>query len=862
VDLFDGATDPQAIKAELPLEYAANRLGLTFNARGRALCPWHDDHDPSFRLWRGDDNVVLFACDPCGSAGDVYTFIQKMRNVGWRDSVAIAKELLADFEKVRHTWQPSVAASEESEPRSLDELSELHRLAVEAANVSKSRLLGRFLQAKRLTLPTTWLRDEWGWGEDPDRGAVVIPHMLPDRTVTGLKYRSAWNAARPYSEPGSKFETLYGVWRTDGSEKTVLVCEGETDAILASWQLRGEDIAVYALPRGAGADFLAEYTERLAARTVYLAFDGDRAGRDATRKWVHALGKVTGFDVYRDLKLCPVPEGRDVCDYGDVRALMAKARVLLPAEGGIVLDGNPTVWQRVRVRQQQGQQQVTLEPIANWGFEAEREVHVQDGDRGVVYEGTITTRPELGMQQLADGDMRTKSRMAAWANRRGLGWKGTDNDAQAMLQFLGARSPVLSPAEGTTISGLHGEAGRRTFVLPNGHIGPDPWVYVEPISRPGLDRKLHIVKGSWDRQALIELMRLHEDWGIVSPVLAWLAVAPLRSTVRQFPVLMVVGSAGTGKTTYLETVLGAFGYGSPLTLTSSTPYAVEALVGATNAFPLWVDEWRRGARTDTLLRFNQLMRDAYTGEESQKGGKLDNAQALSSTLPLAPIIVSGEDAPAETSHIERAIIVNMRAQGRSEAALRAIRELDTTGLGHAYLRWLLDEDEHHRPMRALDWGGPATIENPRVRYNIGILEAGWDRWLGFLETYGFDVDQLPALDWSHTTAETDEHVDPYLEAVLYGAESADVRKRPLVWVDADAVYIRVGELTRALERTDTLVLPSLSAKAFLKFLRNRGCNPVETRVVQFEDIGVRLKAWRIVREEAEAAGLGELWSSE
>ena len=44
---------------------AAKHYGLTVNRYGMALCPFHDDHNPSMKL---DDR---FHCFGCGEDGDV-----------------------------------------------------------------------------------------------------------------------------------------------------------------------------------------------------------------------------------------------------------------------------------------------------------------------------------------------------------------------------------------------------------------------------------------------------------------------------------------------------------------------------------------------------------------------------------------------------------------------------------------------------------------------------------------------------------------------------------------------------------------------------------------------------------------------
>lgn len=62
--------DRKQVKAELPLAYACHRLGIHLDLyTGRASCPFHDDRDPSFGLWMGDDGIERFSCSSLRDQG-------------------------------------------------------------------------------------------------------------------------------------------------------------------------------------------------------------------------------------------------------------------------------------------------------------------------------------------------------------------------------------------------------------------------------------------------------------------------------------------------------------------------------------------------------------------------------------------------------------------------------------------------------------------------------------------------------------------------------------------------------------------------------------------------------------------------
>ena len=80
--------DFKAIKGLVTAREAAEHYGLNVNSRGMALCPFHDDHNPSMKL---DER---FHCFGCGEDGDVIDFTAKYFNLTLKEA---AEKLLADF---------------------------------------------------------------------------------------------------------------------------------------------------------------------------------------------------------------------------------------------------------------------------------------------------------------------------------------------------------------------------------------------------------------------------------------------------------------------------------------------------------------------------------------------------------------------------------------------------------------------------------------------------------------------------------------------------------------------------------------------------------------------------------------------
>ena len=72
--------DFKAIKGLVTAREAAEHYGLSVSSRGMALCPFHDDHNPSMKL---DER---FHCFGCGEDGDVIDFTAKYFNLTLREA--------------------------------------------------------------------------------------------------------------------------------------------------------------------------------------------------------------------------------------------------------------------------------------------------------------------------------------------------------------------------------------------------------------------------------------------------------------------------------------------------------------------------------------------------------------------------------------------------------------------------------------------------------------------------------------------------------------------------------------------------------------------------------------------------------
>lgn len=76
------------IKSTVTARIAAEQYGLSVDKNAMAICPFHEDHNPSLKVSCG------FHCFSCGAQGDVITFIAMLFGIS---AGAAARKLAVDF---------------------------------------------------------------------------------------------------------------------------------------------------------------------------------------------------------------------------------------------------------------------------------------------------------------------------------------------------------------------------------------------------------------------------------------------------------------------------------------------------------------------------------------------------------------------------------------------------------------------------------------------------------------------------------------------------------------------------------------------------------------------------------------------
>lgn len=663
-------------------------------ARLTAPCPFHQDSNPSFSVYRGQDGKERWGCFACSIGGDVLDLIRQFDSSEslLRSHIEEASDLLEELDE--SDWQaPEIKERESISPEDIEQTVTDSQLSPDLD------MLGEFIEHKRYPFSPEWWTEEFGVGtEHSPQRRLVVPVYNRGSLFT---YKSWYKPeGRRITAGGTVFgsDILYAPREEDDISLPAWICEGESDVWSTWFRLKGR---VYPYGVLAGAGTKPALLERFKRRTVYLAFDGDPAGIKGSRVWAEALAGVADR-----VLIVPIAPGKDVASTLDIQHAMDRARPPVSRPTGI-MEG-PTGYFRP------GE---SASPISNWTFEAHRELK---SEAGSFYEGQINPGGQTAV--LSSADLSNRRKLIQWAQKQGRAWYGSDRDAQLLSGIIQSDASYIPSGEIVETAGLY----RRQYVWPGGMIGADYLRYSPPVIDAHIGGLLHLSEKDYDKTE-ISLLRDTQRGSTADPILAWLVASLYRPCFGAFPILVLTGTYGSGKTTTTELLVRRItGSHIQATMTVTSPHALSALIASTNAFPVHLDEYRRGARQDTMETARQLFRDAYTMQKSHKGGMSENVSELGTITPSAPIIVSGEDTFNEGSLSDRMVFVRMNKRKHNYQVFNELQRREESGLPRALLEYAYDrmKDPEFITWLNVPEHAPAELSS-RQKANFSVLQKGW-----------------------------------------------------------------------------------------------------------------------------------------
>lgn len=245
---------------------------------------------------------------------------------------------------------------------------------------------------------------------------------------------------------------------------------------------------------------------------------------------------------------------------------------------------------------------------------------------------------------------------------------------------------------------------------------------------------------SFSKAKMREVLKLILDineLSVIIPALGWTLAVPFKPffvhRLGHFPLLMLYGTRGAGKTQMIQRVImPLFGYSSrepQIHFCDTTRFVLVSYGAATTTIPLFLDEYRPSALPGTKLR--QLWdnwRHSYA-EDVDHRGQADLSRL--SFKQTAPIIVAGEELVIDPAMQERMIQVALSPDYLLPERQRAFRDLPPLEMASKeFIQACLRID----PSPILDLarerlsGQWERLVSPRIYDNLLVVAFGLEIW--------------------------------------------------------------------------------------------------------------------------------------
>lgn len=312
------------------------------------LCPFHDDHNPSMRVY---PDRQTFRCWSCEAGGDCFGFVMQREGIGFREALELlAQRAGLDLPRrmsggnpqqgdIRKKWYEALAWAEQ----------EYHDCFLNSPAAEPAR---RYMTERGFTDET--LRKfhvgchpgGWTWLQDRNRGQHQLKDMKEVRLITERKSGDGFvdcfrgrvmfpirdlqgravafggrilpgsddaNAPKYLNSQDSplfiKSSLLYGLElarHAISKSGVAIVAEGYTDCIMCH-QAGATNVVA---PLGTALTEQHVTLLKRYARQVAVVFDGDEAGQRAADR---SLSKFLAQDI--DLRIMVIPDGKDPAEF-------------------------------------------------------------------------------------------------------------------------------------------------------------------------------------------------------------------------------------------------------------------------------------------------------------------------------------------------------------------------------------------------------------------------------------------------------------------------------------------------------------------------------------------------------------------
>lgn len=161
------------IKARADIVDVISHYLSSVQKKGRryvAMCPFHDDHDPSLQI---DKEKQIFRCFVCDSSGDVFSFVQKHENCTFVEAMRKVAEII-HYDDPRLHANTYVKKVDDSLAPVYNCLTEIQKFYVYALSTEEGKVARDYLDNRHISNEQ---REKYGLGYAFKNGKTIIQFL-------------------------------------------------------------------------------------------------------------------------------------------------------------------------------------------------------------------------------------------------------------------------------------------------------------------------------------------------------------------------------------------------------------------------------------------------------------------------------------------------------------------------------------------------------------------------------------------------------------------------------------------------------------------------------------------------------------
>lgn len=612
------------------------KTGEHFNRAGKIICPFHKEKTPSFSVfYNSNADKEMYKCFACGVTGDAIQFLKDYQNLSFNEAL---KELGIEDKKI--------------------EEEELLRKKLQK---TKGEPLGIF-----------------PFADEKNKVVYYKVKTLDTKGKKNISYYSILNGKvinrRNYEEiPYNYYNTLQGI----KENKIIVIVEGEKDTNTVNKILSSNYVAT-------SVKNVKNFSFLEGAR-VYIIGDTGEAGA----KYIDNIKKNI-INVVEELRVVTLPGLEDLGDNKDITDWIEAGRSKeelyrafnksLNLKSHYDLQQNSLgIYKQVPSKMNEGDYDKIY--ITNFQIlKAISTVNIDENIEGV----ELTIRANNGNILIIKALATDFDDIRAFRNRLGsmdLAFKGKINDLITLKEWI-AKYFINSRYKLINGNKFLYKDDKLNFIISDGAITNDG---IDKTIKSNEDNfKIEFSEDNLTKEEFKELMEylfnfttLGRAYSIIGTLVNNLTVAQAEKLKIKFHHLLIIGEAGSGKSTILEKVVAPL-LNYPIeqinSIIEATKFSLIKTLSNGN-YPALYDEFKPSMmnkyKKDDLTN---ILRNLYDRTSIARGQK---NMTVKYYKPARPLIMAGEESFAygETAQLERSCIVYLSKNERRAENTKAMEYL-------------------------------------------------------------------------------------------------------------------------------------------------------------------------------------------